>query len=36
MRQLVRELGQDEMLTDATPLTAEIDEKVRAVARFAR
>jgi hypothetical protein len=36
MRQLARELGQDEKLTSTEPLTAEIDEKVRAVARFAR
>jgi hypothetical protein len=36
MRQLARELGQNEKLTSTEPLTAEIDEKVRAVARFAR
>jgi hypothetical protein len=36
MRQLARELGQDGKLTDTEPLTQEIDEKVRAVARFAR
>jgi len=36
MRQLVRELGKDERIADAEPLTAEVDAKVRAVARFAR
>lgn len=36
MRQLVQELGKDERITDLEPLTAEVDMKVRAVARFAR
>jgi hypothetical protein len=36
MRQLIRELEKDGRIANAEPLTAEIDEKVRAVARFAR
>lgn len=36
MRALFRELAKDERITNTEPLTAEIDEKVRAVARFAR
>jgi hypothetical protein len=36
MRALFQELGQDERITNTEPLAAEIDEKVRAVARFAR
>lgn len=35
MRQLIRELGKDERIMDAEPLTAEVDENVRAVSRFA-
>lgn len=36
MRQLVRELGKDERITDLEPLTAEVDEKVRAIAMYSR
>lgn len=36
MRALLRELAKDERITNTEPLTAEIDEKVRTVARFAR
>src|SRR5208283_2619996 len=36
MRALFRKLAKDDRITNTEPLTAEIDEKVRAVARFAR
>jgi hypothetical protein len=36
MRALFRELARDERITNTEPLTEEVDEKVRAVARFAR
>ncbi|MGA2547529.1 MAG: hypothetical protein ABSF43_13325 [Rectinemataceae bacterium] len=36
MRALFRELARDERITSTAPLTAEIDEKVRATARYAR
>ncbi len=36
MRALFRELARDERITNTEPLTEEVDEKVRSVARFAR